>query len=180
MDASLCELILYACPTGDLEAQLNVYLAESQRRWGVNKAHQYSPHCSLTGFFHDQPQAIASYLHAIDSALLHTPPPANPIQITGMLFRDDWHGLTLESPWLMALTKAFAESASSTTRTDALRLKTWPHVSLAYGFEPSHGEGLKQLAVDCVNPGAAVVWNIRFYERSPANHWTCHGTWQLP
>ena len=174
-----CQLILYVCPLGPLAHQIEDYLQESCQQWGENKAHHYMPHCTLTGFFRDQKEAIALYLETLDAVILDATKTPAAIQITDLLFRGDWHGLTLESPWLLNLTQSFAEKAESPTRMEALRLKTWLHVSLAYGFDPSHAEELKQLAIERVDPAAAVEWDVRFYERSPLNEWQCHGVWAL-
>ena len=194
MDMPSCQLILYACPTGSLAYQIEDYLQDSQKRWGINKAHQYMPHCTLTGFFHDQEEAIALYLQTLESLMLEALKTPAKIQITDLLFKTDWHGLMLESPWLQSLTQAFAEKANSPTRMEALRLKTWLHVSLAYGFDPEHSQGLKQLALERVDPNATVGWEVRFYERLPEagqsqtpkaggqtllNEWRCHGRWEI-
>ena len=182
-----CQLILYACPIGPLAHQIEDYLQVSRQRWGENKAHQYMPHCTLTGFFHDQREAIALYLQVLETVVAEARQRPGTIQITDLLFQDDWHGLTLESPWLQSLTQSFAQTAHSPTRTDTLRLKTWLHVSLAYGFDPAHAAALKQLAMERVDPKATVEWDVRFYERSPKerqrqmplNEWTCHGKWTI-
>ncbi|MEM9217324.1 MAG: hypothetical protein AAGD25_23675 [Cyanobacteria bacterium P01_F01_bin.150] len=174
-----CQLILYACPTGPLADQIEDYLAESRRIWGENKAHQYMPHCTLTGFFHDRQEAIALYRQTLTSIIPDALKTPATIQIMDLLFKDAWHGLTIESPWLLSLAQSLAANANSPTRTEDLRLKTWLHVSLAYGFDAAHGEGLKQLALERVDPNTAVEWEIRFYERSPANKWQCHGSWRV-
>ena len=198
-----CQLILYACPLGPLANQIEGYLEESRKQWGDNKAHQYMPHCTLTGFFHDRREAIALYLQTLETVMASATKTPATVQVTDLLFQDDWHGLTLESSWLQALAQSFAKEAVSPTRTETLRLKTGLHVSLAYGFDPAHAQGLKQLAIEQVDPRAPVEWEIRFYERSPKacmvpemetrdslsqriqsspnewTNWTCHGRWQV-
>lgn len=176
---SSSQFILYACPTGDLAAQIEQYFQDSKAQWGENKAHQYMPHCTLTGFFRDDRDAIALYCQTLEGLLPQALMSSPNIQITELLFKADWHGLTVASPWLQSLTQSFAAQVSSPTRTEALRLKTWLHVSLAYGFDAAHGESLKQLAMEQVDPTAEVGWDVRFYERSPLQEWRCHGSWRV-
>ena len=45
------KLIVYACPVGELAEQLETYFSKSRLACGPNQAHQYMPHCTLTGFF---------------------------------------------------------------------------------------------------------------------------------
>jgi ubiquitin-associated SH3 domain-containing protein len=47
--------------------------------------------------------------------------------------------------WLKALMMDFAARVDSPTRTDALRLKDWLHLSLAYGFSPASAVPLETL-----------------------------------
>ncbi|NER00205.1 MAG: hypothetical protein F6K30_26485 [Cyanothece sp. SIO2G6] len=173
--------ILYACPTHNLAIALDEYFYRSRQQCGENRAHQYMPHCTLTGFFHDSQGAIALYLNAIESVLAtENATKPNPVAtVTGLTFLPHWHGLPITAPWLKQLAQAFATQAVSPTRQEALRLKDWLHVSLAYEFEASDGATLKQLAEELVDPKAAVDWELRFYERSPQNDWTCHGAWPL-
>ncbi|MGB3614030.1 MAG: hypothetical protein WBA10_09570 [Elainellaceae cyanobacterium] len=166
-------LILYACPTGQLAQQIESYFERSQACYGRNKAHMYMPHCTLTGFFHDTTAAIPDYIHALDEALRGLPSLTNAgIEVRALTFRADWHGLELRSPWLQCLTTRFASGAPSTTRRDALRLKDWLHVSLAYGFDPAHGVGLRSLAEATVDTRSSCGWELRFYQRQP--RWVCH------
>lgn len=175
------QFILYVCPTHELAQQLDQYFDRSRQQCGENRAHQYMPHCTLTGFFQDSQEAIALYTDAIESVLAtaNTTKPDPVAAVTQLLFLPHWHGLTIAAPWLKTVTQAFATQAVSPTRSEKLRLKDWLHVSLAYGFELSQGGALKQLAKEWVDPKATVGWELRFYQQSPQNDWTCHGTWPL-
>ena len=175
------QLILYACPVGELANQLEHYFQASRQHCGENSAHRYMPHCTLTGFFQDAEQAIALYTSELEQTLAETKRdrPIPVAHISQLLFEPNWHGLSLDSPWLQQFTQTFASRAESPTRSESLRLKTWLHVSLAYNFDPSHVSMLKQLALDHVDPTAQVDWELRFYERSPSNQWTCHHAWRL-
>ena len=165
------QFILYACPTGELGQQLETYFEKSLAQCGPNTAHQYMPHCTLTGFFEDDLQKANHYVEALKQSLseqlLFCP---NPVaEVTQMSFQNDWHGLELEAPWFQKLAKTFSTLAPSPT---PLRLKTWLHVSLAYGFGSTHADALRQLALNIVNPKASVTWAIRLYQRQP--DWYCH------
>ncbi|MEB3356577.1 MAG: hypothetical protein VKK04_07610 [Synechococcales bacterium] len=194
------EFIVYACPVGDLAQQLEAYF-EKSRAIAPNKAHDYMPHCTLTGFFHDQKAAIPTYCTALDQALREArsnqPKPA--IAIQGLAFHPQWHGLELASDWIKQLIAHFARQARSASRRDDLRLKDWLHLSLAYGFDERYNEPLQQLALTLVNPAAAVDWELRFYERinsggdpksnpgdgtgspqaSQSAMWICHQCWPI-
>lgn len=181
MQAQHATLILYACPTGTLAAQLDIYFARSRALCGPNAAHAYPPHITLTGFFHDDAAAIPTYVAALEAALDRARPtqPAPPLRITKMALEAEWHGLVVVSPWLAALTADFAANAHSPTRRAALRLKDWLHLSLAYQFAPENGPALAQLAAAHVDPHAPGGWELRLYERLPDGNWTCHAAWTI-
>lgn len=175
------ELIVYACPTGDLATQMAHYFARSRAECGPNTAHAYMPHCTLTGFFHDLPASIPHYVQRLERALAAARPtqPTPVIAIERLRFDTQFHGFELSSPWLAQLVAAFATAADSPTRVDAIRLKDWLHLSLAYHFPPEQHDALMQIARGTIDPAAPVAWDLRFYERGPDNGWTCHACWPL-
>jgi ubiquitin-associated SH3 domain-containing protein len=172
--------IVYACPTGELAEQLDRYFQHSLAICGANAAHRYMPHCTLTGFFQDEETAIPFYVQVLDRALRQAQPCPSPvITIQQLTFRPDWHGLELQSDWLKNMIASFATLATSPTRQDALRLKDWLHLSLAYEFQPEQSKSLIQLAQEYINLQASVQWELRFYQRHPDQGWICHQSWQL-
>jgi len=176
------EFIIYACPTGILAEQLKLYFEQSLTNCGPNTAHRFMPHCTLTGFFREQGSAIPLYLRALERAINRALPicPQPPIVVRGLVFRPDWHGLELESPWLKQLMVNIASTATSPTRQTPLRLKDWLHLSLAYEFRADEEESLRVLAQDLIDPAAPVDWELRFYQRHPHNNsWICHHVWPL-
>lgn len=166
----MTQFILYACPVGKLGQQLETYLEESLKLCGANTAHQYMPHCTLTGFFEDTEQAATGYVEALKAALTQQLPQPIPVAKTEQLsFHNNWYGLELTAPWFQSVAQAFAALVNS---PNPLRLKTWLHVSLAYGFEPVQAQTLRQLALELVDPQASVDWELRLYQRQP--DWYCH------
>jgi hypothetical protein len=170
------QLIVYACPVGELADQLAVYFEQSRAACGPNTAHQYMPHCTLTGFFEDTTSHIPAYADGLARSLQQhqRSHPHPPVVITSLTFREHWHGLELSSAWLQQLIRDFASAATSPTRSAPLRLKTWLHLSLAYGFDPIHHTALKELAQALIDPQASVEWELRLYERHADGTWTCH------
>lgn len=175
------KFIVYACPTGELAEQIQRFFAESLESVGANAVHEFIPHCSLTGFFEDRLSSVPLYTQALtrcyNRALRSRPTPA--ITIQGFAFRPDWHGLELESPWLKKLIVDFACTVNSPTRKEALRIKDWLHLSLAYEFPTEQGKALSQLASQRIDPTAPVGWELRYYQRDDTHAWTCHQTWPL-
>jgi hypothetical protein len=175
------EYIVYACPVGELADQLTHYFAASRKLIGPNAAHRYMPHCTLTGFFHDDPESIHLYCAALEAALRRARPSQSipVLTILNMVFRTDFHGLLLDGPWLKALIADFAHSVDAPRRRDALRLKGWLHLSLAYGFPPEQHGALAELANTVVDVAAPVAWELCVYERRVDDAWLQHARWPL-
>lgn len=175
------ELILYACPTGELAEQLARYFALSRRACGPNAAHRYMPHITLTGFFHDLPSAIGFYVRQLDRVLAQLPAPAAGAIVTlkQMSFQPNFHLIEIEAPYLKQLAAEFIPLAATESRVEAIRQKDWLHLSLAYDFPPEQHEILQHLAEETLHMDAAVGWELRFYERHPDHAWTCHRAWTL-
>jgi hypothetical protein len=170
------KFIVYACPVGELATQLDTYFEKSRLMCGPNTAHEYMPHCTLTGFFEDVSSAIPKYTQSLERSLkrFKRSQPHPPLAIQGLAFRPDWQGLELTSDWLRKLILDFVCTATSPTRKTPLRPKDWLHLSLAYGFMPDQADALQTLALKWVNPQSAVVWELRFYQRNPDGSWICH------
>ncbi|MDX1932486.1 MAG: hypothetical protein SFU56_07760 [Capsulimonadales bacterium] len=168
------QLIVYACPTGSLSERIEEYYARTERDFGRNKAHDYMPHITLTGFFRDDAAAIPRYVPALERAVFDLPSEPVVVTITGMLLLPDFIGLTIEAEDLRERIAGFSRLAVSPTRTEAIRLKDNLHVSLAYGFPETQFDALSGLATAMVDPTQPVAWDLRFYERRPGNEWLCH------
>lgn len=166
------ELILYVVPVGPLGVAIDAFFSEVAMR--PTKAQLYPPHCTLTGFFHDGADAISRYVTAAARV-------ARPVRVDILQLRTGaWIGLELRSPDLEQLTRDFAACVASVeSRRDAIRVKDWLHLSLAYGHDETDGHDLAQLATKLVDPAAEVTWELRLYERR-GGEWIIHGSWPLP
>jgi len=181
MTVKTCQLIIYACPVGPLAEQLELYFRKSRLLCGPNKAHNYMPHCSLTGFFQDDPANAQNYVEQLERCYKHhwTGAFKHPIRVKGLEFKADWHGLSLYAPELKQMVRQFAETSLSPTRQEEIRTKSWLHLSLAYGFQESEAKRLESLAQSLVNPEADVTWELRFYRKNKGNGWLCYHQWEL-
>ncbi|NER83009.1 MAG: hypothetical protein F6K42_26335 [Leptolyngbya sp. SIO1D8] len=170
------KFIVYACPVGELANQLETYFEKSRLMCGPNSAHYYMPHCTLTGFFEDKIATVPAYTQKLERSYkrLQRSLPDPVIDIQGLTFRPDWHGLELQSDWLRKVMVDFVCTATSPTRSSPLRLKEWLHLSLAYDFQADQAETLTILAQDLIEPSASVGWELRFYQRTPDKQWVCH------
>lgn len=178
---SSSQFIVYACPQGELAGQIQAFYQESLDLCGFNAAHNYMPHCTLTGFFNDEISSINLYIQALETAYNTAKSTATPLKldVIKMTLQTYWYGLELKAEGIPSLMIHFAQLANSPTRLEALRLKTWLHLSLAYEFQPEHAEQLKHLAEIRINPQAQVDWELRFYQRHLDQSWTCHQSWLL-
>ncbi len=172
------QFIIYACPVGELNTQIETYFTKSRELCGVNSAHKYMPHCTLTGFFTEDINAIPSYLQDLDVAYNSAKDRYSlDVAIAKLHLAKDWHGLELQSEGLKQLIRNFAHSNS--TRQEKLRLKDWLHLSLAYGFNPEHSEQLQNLATEIISLQAEVNWELRFYQKNPDWTWQCLKFWNI-
>ncbi len=181
------DLNVYAHPTGELSAQLERFAVESRDLFGPNNAHAYPVHCSLTGFFHDEPTSTPFYIEVLQSLLTHhrgldvdsVGGGSNlSVNMDELRLSGSWFGLELSCPDLVALMESFAASDRSPTRSDDIRVKTWLHLSIAYGFDEQHGDALADLARRIIDPTTTTDWKIALWERTAESDWHCH--WSEP
>lgn len=173
-----CSFIIYACPVGELNKQIEKYFDLSHELCGANSAHKYMPHCTLTGFFNTKLASIPVYLEALDRAYIETNDDLE-IEIEQLTFKENWHGLELQCDRLKQLIANFAQAETLEKYSDKLRLKDWLHLSLAYDFNSDRETHLKQLAIDTINIKANVNWELRFYKKNPDWSWKCMQAWLI-
>ncbi|MEO1670698.1 MAG: hypothetical protein AAFR77_07900 [Cyanobacteria bacterium J06631_2] len=173
------QFIVYACPTQELSQQLQTYWQLSREQCGANRAHNYMPHCTLTGFFCDRPDSASYYIQALEDAYQAALQDQSlAVEIVNLIFSRDWHGLELQANGVKELVRNFVQIETSPSRTEEIRLKDWLHLSLAYGFEPEKRAELEQLGKDTIDIKASVGWELRFYQRADTV-WECLHTWAI-
>ncbi len=164
------ELILYATPVGPLASACREFFDAST----PTTAHTYPPHVTLTGFFR-RGQARADEMVELAREVIADagPPPAGSVEVVDLLARPDWVGLEVSSVWLTDLASRFAGTDVAGAEEDAIRLKTWLHLSLAYGVDDlsAHAAAAHEL----VDPSLPVEWEVALWERLSAGHWERHG-----
>ena len=177
---NISKFIVYACPVGELNQQLENYFQKSLSLCGENKAHKYMPHCSLTGFFSDDIGSIDYYIEALDKAYLVAKDNLDlSVTIKKLTFNNDWYGLELEAKGLKQLIVNFSQIESSPTRIEKLRLKDWLHLSLAYDFNPEYQDKLKDLVTTIIDLQADVNWELRFYQKNQDWTWKRLKQWTI-
>ena len=176
-----CPFIIYACPVGELNNQLEAYFTKSLQLYGENTAHKYLPHCTLTGFFTDELSSVLFYIEALNKAYIKTKNNnlSLDIEIKQLTFNKNWHGLELQADGLKELIANFAQIENSPTRTEKIRLKDWLHLSLAYDFDCQDGEKLKALATELIDLNSKINWELRFYQKNPDWTWKCLQSWSI-
>lgn len=165
-------LILYATPSGALGKQCQTFFDAVQHR-APTEAQHYPPHCTLTGFFHPPEMSLTPILEVLPTAQAECGPAPTPLLgVTALARNEGWIGLELSSPWLTQLSHAFARHADPHTNGSQVRVKTWLHLSLAYG--PTTHRDLDwywHLSQELIDVHASVDWKIAVWER------TLHGAW---
>lgn len=161
------ELILYATPAGPLAAGCDDYFSHASAR-GPTVAQRYPPHCTLTGFFHREPHRVPEIVDAVQHLIASNPAPDDAVQIVGLHLRNDWIGLELSSAWLLDLTSRFVDTHQLDDGDDALRPKTWLHLSLAYGVDDLTPYRSMSGLVPLTAPS---TWDVALWARDN-NRWT--------
>ncbi len=157
------ELIVYACPVGELAQSLATYFQLARANFASNSAHNYMPHITLTGFFEAEAKDVGKYAGWLEAALTAQQPHPNPVlKITKLILQPEFHGLEIRSPYLKIVTADFATRANELA---TLRVKDWLHLSLAYDFPQTDDTGLRQLAKHTVNIHLPAQWELCLYER---------------
>lgn len=165
------ELIVYATPTGALaEACRTFWDAIDAAR--PTEAQRFPPHCTVTGFFHRLTSRLPAILDDLERAV-HLVDGEPSIQVVGMHATGDWIGLELRSAWLIDVSARLREVHAPHPGEDAVRLKTRPHLSLAYGrgFDRSLHQPLAREHLREIPPGG---WELGLWERTSADGWHQH------
>jgi hypothetical protein len=167
----LTSLIVYATPIGEL--------AEACARYGAmasavapTLAQAYPPHCTLTGFFRRSRTEIDRIVGEVTATFGTDPVAADAVTIRGPVHHGRWLGFELTSRLLHDRTQGFARTHRLCAGDDAIRVKDWLHLSLAYGVDDlaPYVSAAEQVRW----PAAAEAWDVGLWE-SRRGTWTRHG-----
>ncbi len=159
-------LIIYATPTGPLADACGAYFDAvlSMPDLGETTAQTYPPHITLTGFFRrDEPRATGVVAEMKEAFERIGSPPYGSVSVTDLVCERGWVGLTIESAWLIDVTTELVASHRVGDGEDALRPKSWLHLSLAYDVDDA--APYFDLARSLVDPDAEVGWELGVWER---------------
>ena len=158
-----CELIIYATPTGELAELCNRYF-ERAAVIGATTAQDYPPHCTLTGFFRWHATRRVEVVDIVNRAISASGhPPQDSVNVVRLGDHDGWVGLELDSTWLRDWTASLAEQLQPGPDEDALRLKEWLHLSLAYGVEDL--DAYREAAAELIDTSTEGGWELGLWER---------------
>ncbi|MGE0732228.1 MAG: hypothetical protein AB7O92_28985 [Acidimicrobiia bacterium] len=172
------QLILYAVPTGLLAEQCDRFFRMAAAI-APTTAQTYPPHCTLTGFFNRPVHRIGvvldAYAQTLDRAGLHRSGRVESCEVTVRGIRRDagWLGLELSSPRLLEVAASFAAACAPQREPgdDALRLKDWLHLSLAYDCDTETLDRHEGLARAVVDDGLHCDWEVGLWRRHPRDRW---------
>ena len=181
MSVNHAQFIVYACPVGELNRQIEAYFVRSLKLYGQNSAHQYMPHCSLTGFFTAESTSITTYIETLNNAYIaaQNEEVFFDVSIKQLTFNDNWHGLELSCDRLKQLIANFSQDRNLANFSTKLRLKDWLHLSLAYDFNSEYDKQLQQLTIEMIDLKADVSWELRFYQKNLDWSWECLQSWKI-
>ena len=167
-------LVLAATPSGPLAHAIDAYRQAAAVRVGSNAAHRSPPHCPLARSCCAHPSAVSAYRDALAATLTDRRGEC-PVMVTTLITDSAWHGLEIESPFLLAFAAGVAERAASLTRRQHVTVQRHLRLALANGFEASDHDALSELAHRIVDPTLPAGWDVGLWQRANET-WGC--LWQ--
>lgn len=174
------KLIIYACPVGILENELNNFFESSEAKFGWNKAHEYMPHVTLTSFFDLRSRRdIPILIEALQSIFSQSNAPSelmNNIKLKGS--PDNTIKIAMNCDYLERCLTRFKKKVKDIVSINVRSSDSY-HLSLAYGYNNIHFEELMNLVYenlssfqnsnliseDSKKQWQASGWEIRLYEQ---------------
>lgn len=173
------KLIIYACPVGTLENECNNFFESSEAKFGINKAHEYMPHVTLTSFFdlrsrRDIPILIEA-LHSIFSQSNAPSELMSNVRLRGSL--GNTIKIAMNCDYLESCLRRFKQKIQDVASIKVKNSDSY-HLSLGYGYSDNHFEELMNLVYEnlssfqnsnLISEGSkkqwqASGWEIRLYE----------------
>lgn len=167
------ELILYATPEGPLARACAAFFADLVERDRQTTAQTYPPHVTLTGFFRRRSVAVDRVV--AEARRVISASPRGEADVSNVTERPDWVGLEITSEWMLSVAAAFTDLHELEAGDDPLRLKTWLHLSLAYGDVPGGRELAEyaDVARRTIDADLRASWSIGLWERADVG-WIRH------
>ncbi|ESO97246.1 hypothetical protein LOTGIDRAFT_114998 [Lottia gigantea] len=169
------DYILYLCPVGGLQAELNAFWEKSQNLCGWNGAHAYFPHVTLCGFFKVSDNKLKFLTNAFSNleAKIQNLPPTLKLEFFA---QTSFIGLFIGGEYYDILKKLVEEFAAEVKKggVDILEFsgiimeppKKQFHISCAYQYTPEHHDTLCKLAHE-IHLNCDTRWDLRLYSRDP-------------
>jgi hypothetical protein len=172
---------IYACPTGALAEQIQVFLGLSRDTWGANAAHASLPCCALIDLFEEQSGSLPVYTQSLERAynrgLKSRPNPV--LLLEGLRLTGDRLDLVLTAPWLRQVMVNFACTVKSPTRKVPLRMQERLHITLAHGYPANQASAYLKMAQETIHIDSPSHWEMRFYQRASNQGWIAQQIWEV-
>lgn len=165
------EYIIYLCPKGSLQEQLQQFWEDSLRQCGWNSAHIYHPHITLCSFFPmcDGKVDILDPLMELLLLELNQWPRVGPLKLDLYTKNKNFIGYFVKSPH-----DAYVESLMVRLQQEFLKAgvdmkpqQKQLHLTLAFQYAAEHHETLLRLA-ERIDLDLPTHWEIQIYSRDPA------------
>ncbi|XP_074640744.1 ecdysteroid-phosphate phosphatase-like isoform X2 [Tubulanus polymorphus] len=169
LDLESCrEYILYLCPVGELQHQLDQFWLNSFKECGWNQARNYFPHMTMTTFFEVKDDAIELLCSAMEDTCKTV---KNIPKVLKLDFfnSDNFIGLFMNEetvPFAKELIMTFSEQA----RKHGIAVPVYKkehHLSLAYKFLSDQKADVTKLTTMAkqIDLAGDVRWDLRLYSR---------------
>ncbi|XP_029660286.1 protein UBASH3A homolog [Formica exsecta] len=157
------QYVLYACPTGSLAEQLELFWSES-KDLGWNGAHSFIPHITLISFFDAPDECTEELVNALENVVrqdglhehieLETYVSPN---FMGLFVKD------VNAEGLKNIAVRYANKINALGITAEPQIKSL-HLTLAYQFPSNLFQSLRSM-VEKLRPNTSANWELRLYSR---------------
>lgn len=157
------QYVLYACPTGPLAEQLELFWSES-KDLGWNGAHNFIPHITLVSFFDAPDQFTKELANALEN-VVHQDGLHEHIELETYV-SPNFMGLFVKdvnAEWLKNVALRYVSKMAALGITAEPQVKSL-HLTLAYQFPSNLFQPLRSM-VEKLGPNPSANWELRLYSR---------------